>query len=317
MDIIKESRLSIKRTCDILLLNRSRYYRWKKRYKTHGYDGLKDKQPTPNGPVHSILDEEKKAIIDYAIDNPDIKHRNLAYRMKNEDICYVSPSTVYRVLNEEGLIPKRDKPVQDKKADGKIEVKKPNKMWHLDITYIPVKRTHAYQITVLDGCSRVVVHSELSLTMQADDIERVMSRALFKEDLFETEKKPVLVTDNGTQILADSFQDFLKRWDIKHIRTAVRHPESNGKIEVFHKTIKYENVYVKKKYETFHQAEKDLKKFVEYYNTERLHQAIGYVTPYEKHSGLAEKIIKERKMKHKKAIMRRKRLNKAAASQAA
>ena len=319
MDIVEEAELSKKKVCEILKLNRSRYYRWKSRYEEHGFAGLKDKKPTPNGPVHSLLDEEKEAIIEHALDNPDTRHRKLAYELQNEDIVHVSPSSVYRVLKAEGLINERNEPKQDTSADGKIEVEKPNKMWHLDITYIPIKDIHAYQITVLDGCSRLAVHSELSRTMQADDIERVMSRALFKEDLFEADEddRPVLVTDNGSQILSHSFQDFLKEWNIKHIRTAVRHPESNGKIEVFHKTIKYENIYVQKRYENFYEAQEDLDEFIEKYNNDRLHQGIDYVTPQEKHSGKAEKIVKEREKKHKQAIARRKRLNREAKAQAA
>ena len=153
MDIVEESELSKKKVCETLKLNRSRYYRWNRRYEEHGFAGLKDKKPTPNGPVHSLLDEEKEAIIEYALDNPDTRHRKLAYELQNEDIVYVSPSSVYRVLKAEGLINERTEPQQDTSADGKIEVEKPNKMWHLDITYIPIKDIHAYQITVLDGCS--------------------------------------------------------------------------------------------------------------------------------------------------------------------
>jgi len=318
MDIIEESNLSIKDTCRILELNSDRYYRWRRQFNLEGIDGLKNNKSTPAKCPHSLLEEERKAIIDYAIKHPDVRHRKLAYMMQREDVVYVSPSTVYRVLKEEGLIPTRSYN-KKRKADGKIEVKEPNKMWHLDITYIPVEQTHAYLISVLDGYSRYVVHAELSMSMTSDDIERVMSRAMFKENLYEkpVEQRSVLVTGNGTQIVSRSFQQFLREWEIEHIRTAVRHPESNGKIEVFHKTVKYENVYVKEKYQSFYEAKEDLEKFIQYYNHQRLHQGIGFVTPYEKHIGKAEQIINERKKKHEKAIERRKRLNRLFASKTA
>ncbi|GAB6138516.1 transposase [Halanaerobaculum tunisiense] len=138
----------------------------------------------------------------------------------------------------------------------------------MNITYIPVANDHAYLISVLDGYSRYIVHSKLSFIMTTDDVKEVLSRALFKADLFEIpdKDKPMLISDNGTQFVSNNFQDFLNDLDIEHIRTAVRHPESNGKIEVFHKTIKHENVYIKEKYQSFYKAQKDLNQFIETYN---------------------------------------------------
>ncbi|MCK8826054.1 DDE-type integrase/transposase/recombinase [Fuchsiella alkaliacetigena] len=166
-------------------------------------------------------------------------------------------------------------------------------MWHIDITYIPVKDDHAYLISVLDGYSRCIVSSKLSLTMTTNDVKDVVSKALFKADLYEVaeEQKPALISDNGTQLVSNDFKEFLSELDIKHIRTAVRHPESNGKIEVFHKTIKHENVYIKEKYSSFYEAKEDIANFIETYNHSRLHQGIEFVTPYDKYTRKADEII--------------------------
>lgn len=310
MDIIEGSSLTKKRTCEILQMNPGRYYSWKRRFENNGMEGLKNHKSTPRTCPHSLLEEERQAIINYALNHPDIRHRKLAKKMMDDNVAYVSASSVYRVLKAAGFIPEQEYH-SERKADGKIKVDKPNKMWHTDITYIPVKDSHAYLICILDGYSRKIVHGELSQTMTAEDMKRVLSRAMFKADMFElpAEKRPVLVSDNGTQLVAKSFSSFLKEWDITHIRTAVRHPETNGKIEVFHKTIKYENVYVKEQYQSFYEAKEDIEQFIEYYNSERLHQGIDFVTPDQKYNGKADKIISNRKKKHQTAIERRKRLN--------
>lgn len=310
MDIIEESALTKKKTCEILQMNPGRYYSWKRRFENSGMEGLTNHKSSPRTCPHSLLEEERQAIIDYALDHPDLRHRKLAKKMIDDDVAYVSASSVYRVLKAVDLIPEQEYHSK-RKADGKIKVDKPNKMWHTDITYIPVKDSHAYLICILDGYSRKIIHGELSQTMTAEDMKRILSRAMFKADIFElpTDKRPVLVSDNGTQLVAKSFNSFLKEWNIKHIRTAVRHPETNGKIEVFHKTIKYENVYVKKQYQSYYEAKEDIEQFIEYYNAERLHQGINFVTPEQKYKGKANKIISKRKQKHKEAIERRKRLN--------
>ena len=116
--------------------------------------------------------------------------------------------------------------------------------------------------------------------MTTDDMQQVLNRSMFKAGIFEADpvNRPTLVSDNGTQLVSKSFTEFLEKWEIKHIRTAVKHPETNGKIEVFHKTIKYENVYAQEKYQSFYEAREDIEKFIKYYNSERLHQGIEFVT---------------------------------------
>ena len=319
MEIVEKSTLTIKRTCVILRLNPGRYYDWQRRYAKNGMEGLKNHKSSPKSCPHTLLEEEKELIIEYALKHPDIRHRKLAHKMQNDNIAFVSPSSVYRVLKANDLISEKEYNKERQKADGKIKVSEPHQVWHTDITYIPVKDGHAYLISVLDDYSRFVVHSELSRTMTSDDMKRVLSKALHKADLYEksADERPALVSDNGTQLISNSFTEFLKEWDIQHRRIAVRHPESNGKIEVLHKTIKHENVYTKERYESFYEAERDINSFLLKYNYDRLHQGINFVTPYEKYSGQAEQIIKKRKERHKKAFERRKRINRKRQSKAA
>jgi len=293
MEIVEKSTLTIIRTCAILRLNSGRYYDWQPRFDKNGMEGLKNHKSSPKSCPDTLLEEEKELIIEYALKHPDIRHRKLAHKMQNDNIAFVSPSSVYRVLKANDLIPEKEYNKERQKADGKIKVSEPHQVWHTDITYIPVKDGHAYLISVLDDYSRFVVHSELSRTMTSDDMKRVLSKALHKADLYEkpADEKPALISDNGTQLISNSFTEFLKEWDIQHRRIAVRHPESNVKIEVLHKTIKHENLYTKDRYESFYEAERDIKSFLLKYNYDRLHQGINFVTPYEKYSGQADQII--------------------------
>jgi len=105
MDIVEESTLPVKTTCEILKLNFWRYYSWRKRYEADGMEGLKNHKSTPASCPHSLLDEEKQAIIDYALKHPDQRHRKLTKKMMDDDIVYVSASSTYRVLKDAGLIP--------------------------------------------------------------------------------------------------------------------------------------------------------------------------------------------------------------------
>ncbi|POZ88109.1 hypothetical protein AA80_08575 [Petrotoga sibirica DSM 13575] len=135
--------------------------------------------------------------------------------------------------------------------------------------------------------------------MTSKDWERVIDYALLKANLLDKSKKSILITDNGTQPTSKSFKKYLKKLGIKHVRTAVRHPETNGRIEVFHKTLKYEHVYLKDHYPNILVARKEIDAFINYYNYRRLHQGIGFVTPEEMYTGKAEAIskysLKERK----------------------
>lgn len=104
MDIIEESEFTIKKTCEILKLNPDRYYRWRRRFNNNGLAGLKNHKSNPGSCPHSLLEEEKQKIIEYALENPDVRHRKLAYEMQDKDIVHVSPSSVYRVLKDNNLI---------------------------------------------------------------------------------------------------------------------------------------------------------------------------------------------------------------------
>lgn len=309
--------ISVQRACRMIQLGPNRYYRWRKQYSQHGMDGLVDRTSAPSVVAHKILPEEQEAILQAARAPKyvDLRHRKLAYQLQDDGVAFVSPTTVYRVLKAEGLVKSWHLPERNS-AEGEVKAVRPNEIWHTDITYIPVGRSHAYFISVLDGYSRYIVHHELCTSMRTQDVERVVAQALENAGISKKDEAPALISDNGVQLTAKKFQALLQRFGIEHRRTAVGHPESNGKIEVFHKTLKYERVYVQERYEHFLQARRDIDRFVQYYNNKRLHQGIDFVTPQQRYTGRDVTILKARKQKHQRAIARRKELNQQRATHA-
>ena len=136
------------------------------------------------------------------------------------------------------------------------------------------------------------------------DVEIVLQRAT---ELYP-EAKAQIISDNGSQFIAKDFKEFIRLKGLKHVRTSIAYPQSNGKIESFHKTLKTD--CVRKKALTDHAtAKRIIGDFINHYNTVRLHSAIDYVTPHDKLHGLAEQRLQERFDKLEKAREKRKRIN--------
>jgi transposase InsO family protein len=167
-----------------------------------------------------------------------------------------------------------------------------HKDWHTDIAYVNILGTFFFLITVLDGYSRKVLHHELRSNMEEYDVEIVLQRA--KE--FYPDAKPAIITDNGSQYVSKDFKSFIKENGLKQIRTSVRHPQSNGKIERFHKTIKTEKIRTTAMI-SVEDARKKISDYIEYYNTKRLHSGIYYLTPQEVFEGKMEERLAERQAK--------------------
>lgn len=260
--------------------------------------------------VHRLLPEEKEAILKFAEKYPTERHRKLSYLLLREAGIAVSPSSVYRVLLSKQLVQCwiKDQRIWKKKD---LKATGPNQVWRSDITYIDIGAGYGYLIIVLDKFSRKIVHHELRITMTTQDWEEVLLRALEKENLLDSSLKPKLVTDNGTQPTSKRFKKLMKELGMKHIRTAVRHPESNGQIEVVNKTLKYEYLYVNEKYPftNFLMAKMTIDLAVKHYNQKRLHQALGYTTPEEAHTGKHTEVLQSYKEKQQKARQRRKEIN--------
>lgn len=278
-------------------IGRSKYYAWKQRYgKANEHNGLIPRD-------FWLLDWERDAIINYFIQRPDEGYRRLTYMMMDADIVAVSPSTVYRTLKAEGLLARRDvRP--SKKGTGFVQPLRPHQEWHIDVTYVNLSGTFYYLCSVLDGFSRYIVHWELRESMKETDVELIVQRAL---EAFEG-VHPKLISDNGPQFIAKDFKEFIRLAGMTHVRTRPYYPQSNGKQERMQASIKQECIREKCP-RTVEEARRWVGEYIGRYNTERLHSAIGYVTPLDMLEGRQAEIHagRERKLEVARQIRRHRR----------
>jgi transposase InsO family protein len=281
--------ISIRRLLGFVGLSSSKFYQWKARY------GLVNKH---NGKIPRgfwILPWEKQAIIDYALNHETEGYRRLCYQMLDEDIVAVSPSSVYRTLKEVGLLSKFNGKAS-KRGKGFSQPKSPHEHWHIDISYVNVLGSFLFLIAIIDGYSRYIVYHELRTSMESYDVEIVLQRALEKFPF----ARPRIISDNGSQFIAKDFKAFIRHKGLMHVKTSVRYPESNGKIERFFQTAKKEHIR-KKSFLSLVDARRQMAAYIHYYNTKRLHSAINYLTPEDMLLRRAEQRLKERDRKLRKA----------------
>ena len=291
--------ISIKCMLAWLCITKSKFYSWQERYgkvNEHNAWGPRD---------HWLTQEEKQAILDYHDKHPLEGYRRLTYQMLDADVVAVSPSSTYRVLKEAGLLDRWNKKIS-KKGTGFNQPTKPHKHWHNDVSYINIQGTFYYLCTILDGYSRYIVHWELKEAMKSEDIELIIQRGLEKHPGVT----PRIISDNGPQYIANDFKAFIKQTGMSHVRTSPYYPQSNGKIERWHKTIKSECIRQKPP-ESLDDAIQLIEEYVAHYNKTRLHSAIGYITPLDKLEGKEENIFKQRNEKLHKGREKRKMIRKA------
>ncbi len=277
-------------------ISRSKFYDWQKRYG-------KINEHNHRVPRDFWLGEwEKQTIVNYFLDHPGQGYRRLTYMMLDADIVAVSPSSTYRVLRQAGLLKRWNESHKSSKGTGFQQPLEPHEHWHMDISYINVAGTFYYLSSVLDGYSRFIVHWEIRESMTEADVEIVLQRA--KEAIPDV--RPRVISDNGPAFIARDFKEFIRFSGMTHVRTSPYYPQSNGKIERWHQSLKRECIRPKTPL-TLGDARRVVAGYVHQYNTERLHSAIGYVAPLDKLHGWAEQIFAERDAKLADARQARRR----------
>jgi len=285
----KKTEIGIGRFIGWLGITESKYYDWKQRYG-------QENQHNGQTPRWFWLEGwEREAILDYYREHPNQGYRRLAYMMLDGDVVAVSSSSVYRVLKTAGRLKKWAKSVS-KKGQGFTQPTRPHEHWHTDIAYINICGTFYYLCSLLDGYSRYVIHWEIRESMTEADVEIIIQRA---REMFPGQK-PRIISDNGPQFIAKDFKEFIRICGMTHVRTSFYYPQSNGKMERWYKSLKSECIRPKTPL-SMEDARRIVNLFVKYYNDERLHSAIGYVTPKDKLMGNESKIFAERKRKLKAA----------------
>jgi len=282
-----------------LALGTSKFHAWKQRYG-------KVNEHNAQIPRDSWLEGwEKQVILDYQDRHPLEGYRRLTFMMLDDDVVAVSPSSTYRVLRNAGRLDRRWLS-PSKKGTGFVQPLGAHQHWHIDISYINVAGTFFYLCSLLDGYSRYLVHWEVREAMTEPDVETIVQRALEKYP----GEKPRIISDNGPQFIARDFKEFIRLTGITHVRTSPYYPQSNGKLERWHKSLKSEAIRPFSP-ASFHEAQSRVSAYVEYYNHVRLHSAVGYITPGDKLNGLAQVIFDERDRKLQEARERRRQVRQA------
>jgi putative transposase len=270
-------------------LGTSKFHDWKHRYgKVNEHNGMVPRD-------WWLEDWEKRAIVDYHECHPLEGYRRLTFMMLDDDVVAVSPASAYRMLKQANRLDHRQFS-PSKKGTGFVQPLVPHEHWHVDVCYIKVSGTFYYLTSVLDGCSRYIVHWEIRESMTERDVETIVQRALERHP----GEKPRIISDNGPQFIARDFKEFIRLTGVTHVRTSPYYPQSNGKLERWHGSSKRECIRPAAVC-SFDEARRRISSYVDHYNNARLHSALGYMTSADKLIGLEKEIYAERDRKLEEA----------------
>lgn len=295
---------TVRRILKALGLAKARYHEWRKRAAEEGR--LADRSTAVRSRL-ALLPDEREAILGYALSHPKDGYRRLAWQMIDEDVAYVSPSSVYRVLSDADLLCRWKRSVQH--GEGPPRATRPHERWHTDLMYLRIEDSWYFLITVIDAYSRYVVHWDLLSSMTAAEVRLALQQALER-----TGAKPQIVSDNGTQFTAADFKHLVRQFELEHIRIRTYHPESNGIVERFHRSTR--EALSESELRNLARARELIEQWVEHYNHHRLHAALHYLPPAEYYAGTPEQRLQERSTKLANARRNRAERNRAASKAA-
>jgi putative transposase len=306
IDLVRRSPLSKARTLEELGIPRSTYYRWQRRYRQQGEAGLVDRRPQPGTVWNRLTPQEEETVLREALRQPELSSRELACWVTDQAGFSVSESSVYRLLKRHGLI--REVQVLGFPAGKEYPVKttRINEQWQSDASYFfVVGWGWYYLISVLDDYSRFILAWDLKLDTTAQSISEVVQQAVEWTGMEQgpIEDRTRFLSDRGPGFLARVLEDYLRMLEIRHIYCSPYHPQTNGKLERFHETLKARlNLLVFTSPEALRAA---MAEFIEFYNYYRYHEGIGNVTPADVYYGRREEILQRRKEQKQATLDRR------------
>ena len=304
--LVEGSHLPAKQTLDKLGIPRRTFYRWYDRYLTSGEDGLVDQASHPGRVWNRIPDNIRSNLLDMALEYPELSPRELAVRFTDTKGYFVSESSVYRLLKAHDLITSPAFIVMKAANEFRDKTTAPNQMWQTDFTYFKVIGWGwMYLSTILDDFSRYIISWKLCSTMKTSDVTDTLNMALTASgcDQAHVVHKPRLLSDNGSSYISEGLSDYIKDQGMSHIRGAPYHPQTQGKIERWHQTLK--NRILLENYFLPGDLEQQIRRFVDHYNHERYHESLNNVTPADVYFGRAQSIINRRERIKRKTIEKR------------
>ena len=303
---VEGSHLSTKQTLDMLGIPRSTFYRWYGLYLEDGFDGLSDKTPSPKSVWNRIPDDRRDNLIEFALEHEALTTRELAVKYTDEKRYYVSESSAYRILKEADLITAPDYVVIKAAEEFKDKTTAINQMWQTDFTYFKIIGWGWYYLsTILDDYSRYIIAWKLCSTMRASDVTETIELALTASGCEQAivQHKPRLLSDNGSCYISGELAEWMQKQEMEHIRGAPFHPQTQGKIERWHQTMK--NRILLENYYLPGNLEQQIGAFVDHYNNHRYHESLNNVTPADVYFGRDKDILRERKKIKKQTIQYR------------
>ena len=306
----ERSRWPVRRTLQALEVSAASYYRWR---RTGAWE--RPRSRSPSGSMYELLDSERRALIAYALEHPEVRHRELAWRMLDEGVCGVSSSSVYRVLREARLVC-RWKPKAKVKGTGRdARPARPDEAWQTDIKYVRVGERNYYLLSFMDVYSRYIVHHELLPCMDGQSVSTAAAAAL---ETLPSERRPgmnakpqlgepVIQSDHGSGFIAREFAETLREAGVTHKKIRPHTPTDNAEIERYHRTIGER--LDQHDLEDFTQARAVVAALVDEYNHVRLHSALRFLRPVDYYRGDPETLLAQRRRKLRTARELRKQEN--------
>jgi len=303
---VEASHLPVKRTLAMLGIPGSTYYDWYARWVDGGIDALEDRSPCPGSVWNRIPDEIRRDFVEFALEHEDLAPRELAVKYTDEKRYFVSESSAYRILKAEDLVTAPAHVVIRAADEFKDKTSRPNELWQTDFTYLKVIGWGWFYLsTILDDHSRYIIAWKLCTTMKAEDVTDTLELALHASgcDQVTVVQKPRLLSDNGSSYVAGDLADYLDDKGMEHVRGAPHHPQTQGKIERWHQTLK--NRILLENYFLPGDLERQIDAFVQYYNNHRYHESLGNLTPADVYHGRGASILKLREEIKKQTIRKR------------
>jgi putative transposase len=304
--LVEQSHLPARRTLETLGILRSTFYRWYDRYQAGGPEALEDRSSTPNLVWNRIPDEVRKRIVDLALDAPELSPRELATRFTDTESYFVSEASVYRLLKAHDLITSPAFVVMKAADEFKDKTTAPNQLWQTDFTYLKVIGWGWFYLsTILDDFSRYIIAWKLCTTMKTEDVTNTLELALTASgcDQARVVHKPRLLSDNGPSYVSGELAKWLDEQDMAHVRGASNHPQTQGKIERWHQTLK--NRILLENYYLPGDLEACIGRFVDYYNHQRYHESLKNLTSADVYFGRGQTILLKRERIKRDTIQNR------------
>jgi putative transposase len=308
--IVEQSHLPARKTLEQIGVPRATFYRWYEQYQTGGPEALEDRPSQPSRVWNRIPDEVRSQIVTLALEQCEFSPRELAVRFTDTQGYFVSEATVYRLLKAHDLITSPAFIVMKAANEFQDKTTAVNQMWQTDFTYLKIIGWGWYYLsTILDDFSRYIIAWKLCTTMKAEDVTDTLELALTASGCNQAHirHRPRLLSDNGASYVSGELAEWLDKQHMSHVRGAPYHPQTQGKIERWHQTLK--NRILLENYYLPGDLEVQIAAFIDHYNHRRYHESLENLTPADVYFGRGQDILIERARIKRNTITQRRLLH--------